>query len=152
MIEKDTVLKVIDSEEEYPGEAPPELMKCIREVLALPDPERGVLEIARMSVRQTKECLRKKVQILHGIIPEKSEKEEHRLLRELRSEVAMLVLKYAEQHLNPEEVAKVLMLGGVKVSIAAIMALTQAAERQGLKADDIKNWLDKLGTEEGNSN
>lgn len=61
MLDKRQVLEVIESEPEYPGDAPPMLMECIRQVLALPNPEKGVLEIARLAVRQTKRCIAENV-------------------------------------------------------------------------------------------
>lgn len=66
LLNKQEVLKAIDDEPEYPGDAPPRLMQCIRDVLALDEPERekAVLLIARLAVKQTKQCITKRINTL----------------------------------------------------------------------------------------
>ena len=61
LLDKQEVLKAIDDELEYPGEAPPNLMEFIRQVLEMEYPERGVLLIARLAVKQTKSCIAERI-------------------------------------------------------------------------------------------
>ena len=64
LLDKQEVLKAIDDEPEYPGEAPPNLMEFIRQVLEMEYPERGVLLIARLAVKQTKSCISGRIKLL----------------------------------------------------------------------------------------
>ena len=67
LLELDTVLKAIDDEPEFPGEAPRHLKAIIKKAIADKD-EDLVLHIARQSVRLTKECIANRVKKLPVII------------------------------------------------------------------------------------
>ena len=73
LLDKQSVLKAIDEEPEYPGEAPPKLMESIRQVLALDTPEQGVLMIARLAVAQTKRCIAERINTLEAVQKEGAE-------------------------------------------------------------------------------
>lgn len=64
LLSKKDVLWAIEVEPEYPGDSPPALMECIRKVLELSNPELGVLQIARLAVRQTKQCIADRIETL----------------------------------------------------------------------------------------
>jgi hypothetical protein len=60
MLEKQAVLKAVADEPEYPG-TPPKLMEIIRKVIELKPPRQGLLLIARLAVKQTKQCIAERV-------------------------------------------------------------------------------------------
>lgn len=63
VIRKTDVLKAIQEEPEYPGDAPPELMQYIRKCIENKD-EFHMLHMLRMSVRQIKKCIIDRIEAL----------------------------------------------------------------------------------------
>ncbi len=57
------VLALVDDEPEYPGAAPPRLMALINEAIRDQDAE-YMLHVLRATVRQTKACIRKRLEEL----------------------------------------------------------------------------------------
>ena len=59
-VERKAVIKAIADEPEYPGDAPPELMRHINAVIENKDADH-LLHMLRQSVRLTKECITERV-------------------------------------------------------------------------------------------
>ena len=71
------------------------------------------------------------------------ELEQYRIMRQLRQEVAKLVIKYADLRLDPDTISGVLMNAGTKVTIAKSSALIESAKQEAKLEQDQKGFKDE---------